>query len=487
MVESWLPIGFVLPDGAHCGRVIYGDNKWLIIETLGEGRALLAHEELFSKWVSSGLIGEFEMRPFVFGSKVLREVSCGPSQLISSIADYRSPNSKSEALAFAMAFRETRTIDPSTPLQDAIYVEKFSRLLPTYGITSKLDDDIILGCWLTGGAHVSVKSFRRLRNMLTWMDSEQLRDVVETAGFEVMEVMAFQSHDPSATEIRNCAERKEEVPLGKELIIDDWKVTPKPFELPGRPGLQNFFNEHVIDIIRNKDRYATLGVNFPSAIVLHGPPGCGKTFAVEKLVEYLGWPSFEIDASSVASPYIHETSKKIAEIFEKAIENAPSVLVIDEMEAFLANRGASGGSHYRVEEVAEFLRRIPEAVKNEVLIVAMTNRIEMIDSAVIRRGRFDHVIKVDYASTDEVLALLNKLLATIPHDKTINTTLLAKHLAGRPLSDVAFVVREGARLAARSGLQELGQKFLLAAMQTTPARIEDGPGERIGFVRGERP
>jgi len=70
--------------------------------------------------------------------------------------------------------------------------------------------------------------------------------------------------------------------------------------------------------------------------VLHGPPGCGKTFAVDRLVDFLGWPSFQIDASSVASPYIHETSKKVAEVFDKAIQNAPSVLVIDEMEAFLA-------------------------------------------------------------------------------------------------------------------------------------------------------
>src|SRR3546814_3148906 len=71
------------------------------------------------------------------------------------------------------------------------------------------------------------------------------------------------------------------------------------------------------------------------------------------------------------------------------------------MEAFLADR-EMGSDHHRVEEVAEFLRRIPEAVKNEVLIIAMTNRIDMIDPAIQRRGRFDHVIKVDFASEIEV-------------------------------------------------------------------------------------
>lgn len=72
-----------------------------------------------------------------------------------------------------------------------------------------------------------------------------------------------------------------------------------------------------------------------------------------------------------------------------------------------------GGSHHRVEEVAEFLRRIPEAAKNEVLIVAMTNRVEMIDPAIMRRGRFDHVIKVDFASEKEVRALLDKTPASL--------------------------------------------------------------------------
>ena len=168
-----------------------------------------------------------------------------------------------------------------------------------------------------------------------------------------------------------------------------------------------------------RDSYKALGIDFPAAVVLHGPPGCGKTFAVERLVDFLGWPSFQIDASSVASPYIHETSKKVAEVFDKAMQNSPSVLVIDEMEAFLADR-EMGSGHHRVEEVAEFLRRIPEATKNDVLIIAMTNRVDMIDPAILRRGRFDHVINVDFASEGEVLSLLEKLLTTLPKEDDVD-------------------------------------------------------------------
>src|SRR5690606_25355055 len=134
----------------------------------------------------------------------------------------------------------------------------------------------------------------------------------------------------------------------------------------------------------------------------------------------------------------------IAAVFDEAIRHAPSILVIDEMEAFLADRDIGSG-HHRVEEVAEFLRRIPEAGKNEVLVVGMTNRIDMIDPAILRRGRFDHVISVDYPTEEEVRSLLNGLLSSLPIDESVDTGELAARLAGRPLSDVAFIVREGAR------------------------------------------
>lgn len=99
-----------------------------------------------------------------------------------------------------------------------------------------------------------------------------------------------------------------------------------------------------------------MGIGFPAAIVLHGPPGCGKTFAVDRLSEFFGWPTYHIDSGTIGSPYIHDTSRKIAEVFETAISNAPSMLIIDEMEAFLTERGSSklSGQHH-LEEVAEFL------------------------------------------------------------------------------------------------------------------------------------
>ena len=257
------------------------------------------------------------------------------------------------------------------------------------------------------------------------------------------------------------------------------------FQLPGRPFLEEFFNEHVIDIIYNAQNYQALGIDFPSAIVLHGPPGCGKTFAVERLVEFLDWPSYSIDSNSVGSPYIHETSKKISGVFDKAIADAPSVIVIDEMESFLSDRrsGSSSGLHH-IEEVAEFLRRIPEAIKNKVLIIAMTNLIEMIDPAILRRGRFDHIIEVGMPSKQEVASLVDSLLSKLPKAEDLSMDNLLDALTGKPLSDSAFVIREAARLAAKAGKAALDQESIAVALNSLPKDLKRS--RRIGFARDEK-
>ena len=256
----------------------------------------------------------------------------------------------------------------------------------------------------------------------------------------------------------------------------------RQFQLSGRPLLEAFINEHVIDIIENTERYRTLGIEFPTAIILHGPPGCGKTFAVERLVEHLDWPIYYIDSNSVGSPYIHQTSRKVGEVFDKAMDAAPSIIAIDEMESYLSDRQfhESTGLHH-VEEVAEFLRRIPEATKRQVLVIGMTNRLEMIDSAILRRGRFDHIVKVGMPSATEVSDLIESLLAKVPVKGEIDTREAVMALTKRALSDAAHVVREAARLAGRAGKRSVDAESLRQAVASLP------PAERkkrpIGFIQ----
>lgn len=478
VLDAWLPIGYTLPDGVKTRVTLFEGRGWQILETNEGGRALLVREELASRWIESGLLDQGVLNEFEFGRQGCWSLSCDASHVLCPVEDGQSPDTKSEALAFAVAFKATREIDPDSPLQDALYVEKISRLLPTYSLSARTDDDIVLGYWLTGGASISATSFRRLQQTMSWLGAAHLREIIEAAGFRVTEVVPPERYRPITLK-RSVSAQADSDEDGQPL---EARQPSDVFELPGRPELAAFINEHIVHIVQHRERYQTLGIDFPSAVVFHGPPGCGKTFAVERLVDFLGWPLFQIDASSVASPYIHETSRKVAEVFDRAIQNAPSVLMIDEMEAFLADR-EMGSGHHRVEEVAEFLRRIPEAAKHEVLILAMTNRLDMIDPAILRRGRFDHLIQVDYASEAEVLSLLEKLLSSLPRKHDVDPLPFAPSLAGRPLSDVAFVVREGARLAARSGKSQLDQESLLAALRAVPAREREGQArQRIGFI-----
>lgn len=482
-LDAWLPVGFATPDGELARLAMHEGTNWQIYEAQGGGRILVAKSVLAARWVESGLLDSSQIRSFKFGGEEYCEFSSGIDYVLAPVVESNSPESKNEALSFAESLKASRDIDTTSSLHDAIYAERLSRLLPTYSLSARVSDDVVFGTWLTGGVPVSVQSFRRLRTLTNWLGATHLRDVVVKGGFEVSEKIIGPKPASKPSTVPETTTKPDQAPAELEAAADQPSQASQRFVLAGRPELEQFINEHVVDIIINEARYKALGIDFPSAIILHGPPGCGKTFAVERLVDYLGWPSFQIEASSVASPYIHETSKKVAEVFEKAMQNAPSVLVIDEMEAFLADRQAgAGSSHHRVEEVAEFLRRIPEAIKNHVLIVAMTNRIEMIDPAILRRGRFDHVVKVGMASEEEVRALLEKLVSDLPCEKDVDVRALAKHLTDRPLSDVAFAVREGARLAARAGKNKLDQESLLQAMEATPSRGTVDAPRRIGFV-----
>ena len=457
----WLPIGFPLPGGMRTGRVLFEGEEWQICAAMADQTVLVARDAIAHRWRSLNLTPLDLLSSVRFGEVQYWAIASGPGLRLAPIRSGGTVRDRTDAFSFADALRATRAAAAEIPLHDGILVERIGRILPTFTLSEPLPDDVVLGSWLTGGVQVSVRSARRIVGLTGWMKGDVLGDVIRRAGLSD----EGESHPDGTKEL---AEGKRE------------------FRLTGRPSLEEFLREHVIDIVENEARYKALGISFPSAIVLHGPPGCGKTFAVERLVEHLGWPSYSIEASSVASPYIHETSRKIAEVFEKAIENAPSVLVIDEMEAFLADRQAVGASgHHRVEEVAEFLRRIPEATSNRVLVVAMTNMIEMIDPAILRRGRFDHVVEVGMPSQAEVEALMAALLAKLPCEGDFDLPSVAKRLAGRPLSDVSFVAREAARLAARDGKSAVSPDHLARALAASQRGEAEWPTRRIGFVRDD--
>jgi len=427
-----------------------------LYETKGGGRALVASRALAQDWAQRGLVEEGAGSWCTLGSDQYLVVLSN-DRTLSPVAECAPPSSLSEALAFVAALRRTRQSLPTGSLEDSIYCESLSVLLPLSIESTGASDDVLVGRYLSGGVSVSCRSVRRLHALLPRFSEADLIKVAAAAG------------TPAPAEGAAASPGGEAKPA---------------FSLPGRPDLERFFREHVVDIIDNAERYRALGIDFPPAVVLQGPPGCGKTFAVEKLIEYLGWPSFSIDSSSVGSKYIHETGRLIAKVFEDSITSAPSVVVIDEMESFLADR-ERGGDH-RIEELAEFLRRVPEAIQRRVLVIGMTNRVDLIDPAILRRGRFDHIVEVGMPTAQEVNNLIHTLLGERRHGEDVDAEALGLRLAGRPLADVGFLLREAARIAARSGKDHLDRASLEAALEAVLSRPAPGaPRRPIGFLGRE--
>jgi Cdc6-like AAA superfamily ATPase len=481
--DLWLPKGYELADGSKILSLRFSGDSWQIFNTNGADNILLVRPELAQRWCNTGFLDESLLGEITFGTSSFRSLSSHKKYVLAPVECGGPPESKVDAIAFSFALKESRKLSEDASFHDAIYVEQYSRLLPTWTLTPRVEDEVVLGTWITGGVIISTESFRRLSHLSGWMSPGDLAEIIKAAGFSV----------PVDAGLLAKRRPKTRPQSDEKIAIADGAVHPEQpqsqpdkdesrvFTLPGRRQLEEFFNEHVIDIIFNAEKYQALGIEFPSAIVLHGPPGCGKTFAVERLVEFIDWPSFSIDSNSVGSPYIHETSKKISEIFDKALDASPSVIIIDEMESFLSDRRAGGSSGlHHVEEVAEFLRRIPEAINNKVLIIAMTNLIELIDPAILRRGRFDHIIEVGMPSRGEVKSLLDSLLGKIPTADDIDISPLLEALTGKPLSDAAFVVREAARLAAKAGKSQIDQDSITSALASLP-KDKDKKGRRIGF------
>lgn len=453
MAGSPFPQGLVMPQGVKLGRLItsYQEVFWLHA-TRGGPRVLLMATPSGATIDDIGFAAE----DLAFGEHTYRVIV--QSGVFDEIGRLDRPEEAGVALGFAQALEAL-----AEQASVAVYSREVGRMLSfVVDGQAPIDKDRVLGRYLSGGIDVPASDVVALERITPAFDTEDLEKISAAAG---VPIKAPGRVAPAKRKKTN----RETAALG---------TRPGLFTLPGRSALSEFFNEHVVEIIADEERYAALGIGFPGGIILEGPTGCGKTFAVEKLIEHLGWASFSIDASSVASPYIHETSRKVAEIFTEAKRAAPSVIVIDEMDAFLADRSASSDQH-RVEEVAEFLRRIPEASANRVLIIGMTNKIDLIDPAIRRRGRFDHLIHVEHAGPAEVEGLLGSLLSSIPHDLP-NLAPLAAQLAGRPLSDAAYVVREAGRLAARAGRDQITEADVALAISRSPAR-DAGDQNRIGF------
>ena len=467
MIDPWLPKDYKLTKDVEIRNLIFANDTWQIYKTNDNRNLLVSRQPLVDKWVNQGLLTPEVFFKCDFAGD---NYSC----LLSSERFFLAPLSykmfevnKVSALAFAKSLKETRKIIKDIPLNDAIYVEQYARLLPVSELAgSDTDDSLLLGTWLTGGVAVPTTSIRRLKSLTANFSRQDLEDIIDASGIQ-QKILDGQL-DSEAAFLDDEAPRKG-TPVKKER-----------FTLPGAAYLEQFFHENVIDIVQNQERYESLGIGFPSPIILYGKPGTGKTYTVEKLAEFLDWPVYSINSSSIGSPYIHQTGQKIAEVFNKAFETAPSIVIIDEMEAYLSKR--DGAQDFKVEEVGEFLRLIPEAPKNKVLVVGMTNLLDKIDPAILRTGRFDHKIEVRMPTAEDIRMMLDTALSKLPKENNLNLDKVVEALTEKPRSDVAFVIKEAARLTAFRGKDKISQVEIDDALQAKAlSSATEKPKRRIGF------
>ena len=253
-VDIELTKGFELGNQLKIAKRIADGEEWQLYVTNKKSRVLVVKEKLVDKWISLGLLESGIFQQISIGKAFFCFLISPLNSIIEPVEGALSPSNKVDALSFAVAMRETRRILADASFHDAIYVERYSRLLPTWTIAPNVPDDIVLGAWLTGGVTISVNSFRRMSAILSWLSSDALKDIIEAAGLPI----ADWERDRNGS-FQNVTEMADK------------------FLLPGRNTLEAFINDYVIDIVKNPEKYKLIGVDFPAAILLYGPSGSGKT------------------------------------------------------------------------------------------------------------------------------------------------------------------------------------------------------------------
>ena len=244
-------------------------------------------------------------------------------------------------------------------------------------------------------------------------------------------------------------------------------AAPASFVLPGQPALETLLREQVLDVLHRPADYARMGVAWPGGLLLAGPPGCGKSFAAARLAGFLGWPLHEISVASVGSMWLHETPRQLGRAFARAASAAPGVILLEELDALGRTRDGAPGPG--VEEVNTLLREVETAPARRLLVVGTTNRLDAIDRALLRRGRFDLVFTMDYPDAAGAAGMLAALVAARPHVPGLDVTAVARRLARRPASDLAWVVDQAARHAVRAGRDAIDDLLLARAASELPS------------------
>ena len=220
-------------------------------------------------------------------------------------------------------------------------------------------------------------------------------------------------------------------------------------DIAGMEEIKTMLNDDVLFVLRNREQAQRYRLDTLNGILLYGPPGCGKTYLAEKFAEEAGTNFILVKASDLGSPYIHGSQEKIAQLFRQAKKNAPAVVCLDEFDAMAPDRSSRSGEN-TANEVNEFLTHLNNCAHDGIFVIALTNRPDKIDPAVLRSGRLDKMIFVPLPDNETRKEIFHIHLQGRPceYDK-LDWNKLSSLSDGYVSSDIALVVNDAARKAAR--------------------------------------
>ena len=234
-------------------------------------------------------------------------------------------------------------------------------------------------------------------------------------------------------------------------------------DIAGMDELKEMLRKRVILILQDKELAEKYKLTPPNGMLLYGPPGCGKSFFAEKFAEETGFNFILVKASDLGSIYIHGSQGKIADLFKKAEENAPTVLCFDEFDAFVPSRSGDNVGSNQAGEVNEFLSQLNNCSKRGIFVIATSNRPDKVDPAVLRTGRIDKQVYVPMPDSTARRLLFELYLKDRPCED-IDSSVLAEKADGYVASDIAYVVNEAATIAAFNR-ENITQELLIKTIE----------------------
>ena len=217
--------------------------------------------------------------------------------------------------------------------------------------------------------------------------------------------------------------------------------------------------QEVVEFLKNPVRYSELGARIPRGVLLVGPPGTGKTLLAKAVAGEAGVPFYSISGSDFVEMYVGVGASRVRDLFENAKKNAPSIIFIDEIDAVGRHRGAGlgGGHDEREQTLNQLLVEMDGFGSNEgVIVIAATNRPDILDPALLRPGRFDRQITVNYPDLKGRVDILKVHARGKPFEETVDLEKIAQATVGFTGADLANLLNEAALHAARKHKKLIG-------------------------------